>query len=168
MKEEDVNLYKYIKNKKFIFCSIVIVSLFLFYEVRKDEEILEKLKDNNIITKNNKDQKEDDIHLKNSKLLNMKIDKEKIMQLILTEKEKNNLKINNIYEEDKKELWKIQIFFVTLFCAIYGGLYLYSYQKETINKNIKEEKNYIIDDYTKYLLDEAELEFLINKEENLN
>ena len=49
---------------------------------------------------------------------------------------------------------------------IYGGLYYYSYQKEKGNNNNKaEEKTYLFDnDYTNYILDEAEFEFLINKE----
>ena len=50
---------------------------------------------------------------------------------------------------------------MTLFCAIYGGLYYYAYQEEKnndSNSNDKEkEKNYLFDDYTKYLLDETEL-----------
>ena len=167
MKEENKEIYYFIKNKKFIYCVIVIISLFLFYEVRKDEENLEKLKDNNILNKNREDQIEDDIHLKNSKLLNMKIDKEKIKELILIETEKKN-SVTNINKDDQIELWKIQIFFITLFCVIYGGLYYYAYQNEKNNKQINEEKNYIIDDYTKYLLDDTEIEFLINKEDRFD
>ena len=169
MKEQNIEIYDFIKNKKFIYCVIVVLSLFLYYEVRKDEEHLEKIKENNIINKNKQVQKEDDINLTNSKYLNMKIDKENIKKLILEEKEKEEQDIQKKQEEDKIELWKIETFFATLFCVIYGGLYYYAYyyayNGEKKNKPVNEEKTYLIDDYTKYLLDETEIEYLINKEE---
>ena len=166
MKEENLEKYNFLKNKKFIYSAIVLITLFLYYEVRKDEDNLEKLKENNKLIKNKKE-KEDKINFENSKLLNMEINKENIKKLIFTEKEKedNNKKIN----DDELELWKIETFFLTLFCAIYGGLYYYAYQEEknnNTNSNDKEkEKTYLFDDYTKYLLDETEFEFLINKDE---
>jgi len=49
--------------------------------------------------------------------------------------------------------------------VIYGGLYYYAYNGEKKNKPVNEENTYLIDDYTKYLLDETEIEYLINKEE---
>ena len=165
MKEQNIEICDFIKNKKFIYCVIVVLSLFLYYEVRKDEEHLEKIKENNIINKNKQVQKEDDINLTNSKYLNMKIDKENIKKLILEEKEKEEQDIQKKQEEDKIELWKIETFFATLFCVIYGGLYYYAYNGEKKNKPINEENTYLIDDYTKYLLDETEIEYLINKEE---
>ena len=119
MKEQNMEIYDFIKNKKFIYCIIVVLSLFLYYEVRKDEEHLEKIKENNIINKNKQVQKEDDINLTNSKYLNMKIDKENIKKLILEEKEKEEQDIQKKQEEDKIELWKIETFFATLFCWNY-------------------------------------------------
>ena len=166
MKDENIESSNFLKNKKFIYSAIVLITLFLYYEVRKDEDNLEKLKENNKLIKNKKE-KEDKINFENSKLLNMEINKENIKKLIFTEKEKedNNKKIN----DDELELWKIETFFLTLFCAIYGGLYYYAYQEEknnNTNSNDKEkEKTYLFDDYTKYLLDETEFEFLINKDE---
>ena len=155
---KEVN-YNFIKNKKFIYCLIVIITLYFYYKVRKDEDFIENLKDN----KENNFQLENDIHLNNSKLLNIKIDKEKIDKLILSEIEKESNKDNY---QDKFELWKIETFFITVFCAIYGGLYYYSHQQEKNNEktNNSEDKIYLYDDYTNYLLDEAEFEFLINKE----
>ena len=160
MKEGDREKYSFIKNKKFIYIVIVIITLYLYNKVRNFEENIENFTENKIF----KDQIENDIHLNNSKLLNIKIDKESIEQLILSEKEKND-KLN-VDDDEKVELWKIETFFVTLFAVIYGGLYYYSYQKEKGNNNNKaEEKTYLFDnDYTNYILDEAEFEFLINKE----
>ena len=160
MKEGDKEKYSFIKNKKFIYIVIVIITLYLYNKIRNFEENIENFTENKIF----KDQIENDIHLNNSKLLNIKIDKESIEQLILSEKEKND-KLD-VDDDEKVELWKIETFFVTLFGVIYGGLYYYSYQKEKGNNNNKaEEKTYLYDnDYTNYLLDEAEFEFLINKE----
>ena len=125
MKEENLEKYNFLKNKKFIYSAIVMITLFLYYEVRKDEDNLEKLKENNRIK--NK-QKENEINFENSKLLNVEINKENIKKLILSEKEtEKNINENN---QEEMELWKIETFFVTLFCAIYGGLYYYAYQEE--------------------------------------
>ena len=163
MKEENLEKYNFLKNKKFIYSAIVMITLFLYYEVRKDEDNLEKLKENNRIK--NK-QKENEINFENSKLLNVEINKENIKKLILSEKEtENNINENN---QEEMELWKIETFFVTLFCAIYGGLYFYAYQEEKNSNNLNNKENdktYLIEDYTKYLLDETEFEFLINKDE---
>ena len=163
MKEENLEKYNFLKNKKFIYSAIVMITLFLYYEVRKDEDNLEKLKENNRI-KNKK--KENDLNFENSKLLNVEINKENIKKLILSEKEtENNINENN---QEEMELWKIETFFVTLFCAIYGGLYFYAYQEEKNSNNLNNKENdktYLIEDYTKYLLDETEFEFLINKDE---
>ena len=163
MKEENLEKYNFLKNKKFIYSAIVMITLFLYYEVRKDEDILEKLKENNRIK--NK-QKENEINFENSKLLNVEINKENIKKLILSEKEtEKNINENN---QEEMELWKIETFFVTLFCAIYGGLYYYAYQEEKNSNNLNNKENdktYLIEDYTKYLLDETEFEFLINKDE---
>ena len=168
MKEQNIEIFNYIKNKKFIYCAIVIFSLFLFYEVRKEEEYLEKMKENNIINKKQKVQIDDNTNLTNNKYLNMGIDKETIKKLILAEKEKEEQEMKNNQEQDKNELWKIETFFATLFCVIYGGLYLYACNEEKKNKPANEEKTYLIEDYTKYLLDETELEYLINNEEKFD
>ena len=163
MKDENIESSNFLKNKKFIYSAIVMITLFLYYEVRKDEDNLEKLKENNRIK--NK-QKENEINFENSKLLNVEINKENIKKLILSEKEtEKNINENN---QEEMELWKIETFFVTLFCAIYGGLYYYAYQEEKNSNNLNNKENdktYLIEDYTKYLLDETEFEFLINKDE---
>ena len=51
---------------------------------------------------------------------------------------------------------------MTLFCAIFGGLYYYSNQNIENDQNNQEE-NYINNDYTRYFLEESEFESLINK-----
>ena len=157
MNEKNKEIYNLIKNKKLIYCLIVIITIYLYYKIRSIEENLEK---NKFITKIKKETLENDIHLNNSKLLNIKINKENIKNLILLEKEKeeNDNRIKN--EELKIELWKIETFFVTLFFIIFGGLYYYS--NKQIEKNSEQETNDIKNDYTKYFLDESEFESLIN------
>ena len=162
MKENNKEKFNFIKNKKFIYFSIVIVTLYLYNAVKKEEEKIPNLKKNKINSDINKKQIENDIHLNNSILLNKKISKEQIDKLILNEleKEKNENKNNN--EQLKNELWKIETFFVTVFCAIFGGLYYYSNKNLENNQNNQEE-NYINNDYTRYFLEESEFDSLINK-----
>ena len=157
MKEKNKDISYLIKNKKLIYCFIVIITIYLYYKVRIVED---NLQNNKNITRNKKEQLENDIHLNNSKLLNIQINKENIKNLILSEKEKeeNDNRIKN--EELKFELWKVETFFVTLFFIIFGGLYYYS--NKQLEKNNEPETNYISNDYTKYFLDESEFEYLIN------
>ena len=162
MKENNKEKFNFIKNKKFIYFSIVIITLYLYNAVKKEEEKISNLKKNKINSDINKKQIENDIHLNNSILLNKKISKEQIDKLILNELEKEKNENNNNNEQLKNELWKIETFFVTVFCAIFGGLYYYS------NKNIEgnqynQEENYINNDYTRYFLEESEFDSLINK-----
>ena len=162
MKENNKEKFNFIKNKKFIYFSIVIITLYLYNAVKKEEEKISNLKKNKINRDINKKQIENDIHLNNSILLNKKISKEQIDKLILNELEKEKNENNNNNEQLKNELWKIETFFVTVFCAIFGGLYYYS------NKNIEgnqynQEENYINNDYTRYFLEESEFDSLINK-----
>ena len=162
MKENNKEKFNFIKNKKFIYFSIVIVTLYLYNAVKKEEEKIPNLKKNKINSDINKKQIENDIHLNNSILLNKKISKEQIDKLILNEleKEKNENKNNN--EQLKNELWKIETFFVTVFCAIFGGLYYYS-NKNLEDNQYNQEENYINNDYTRYFLEESEFDSLINK-----
>ena len=162
MKENNKEKFNFIKNKKFIYFSIVIITLYLYNAVKKEEEKILNIKKNKINSDINKKQIENDIHLNNSILLNKKISKEQIDKLILNEleKEKNENKNNN--EQLKNELWKIETFFVTVFCAIFGGLYYYSNKNIEGNQNNQEE-NYINNDYTRYFLEESEFDSLINK-----
>ena len=168
MNEKNKEIYNFIKNKKFIYFSIVIVTLYLYNAVKKEEEKIPNIKKNKINSDINKKQIENDIHLNNSILLNKKISKEQINKLILNELEKEkNENNNNNNEQLKNELWKIETFFVTVFCAIFGGLYYYS------NKNIEEESNnqninYINNDYTRYFLEDSEFENLINKGDKID
>ena len=163
MKENNKEKFNFIKNKKFIYFSIVIVTLYLYNAVKKEEEKIPNLKKNKINSDINKKQIENDIHLNNSILLNKKISKEQINKLILNELEKEKNENNNGGNEQlKNELWKIETFFVTVFCAIFGGLYYYSNKNIEGNQNNQEE-NYINNDYTRYFLEESEFDSLINK-----
>ena len=164
MNEKNKEIYNFIKNKKFIYFVIVIITLYLYNTVKKEEENIHNLSNNRVNNDVNKNQIENDIHLNNSILLNMKINKEQINKLILNEIEKEKIKNKNNNEELKSELWKIETFFVTLFCAIFGGLYYYSNKNIENNQNNQEE-NYINDDYTRYFLEESEFESLINRGE---
>ena len=162
MNEKNKEIYNFIKNKKFIYFVIVIITLYLYNAVKKEEENIQNLSNNRVKNDVNKNQIENDIHLNNSILLNKKITKEQIDKLILNEIEKEKSYNKNNNEELKSELWKIETFFVTLFCAIFGGLYYYSNQNIENDQNNQEE-NYINNDYTRYFLEESEFESLINK-----
>ena len=163
MKENNKEKFNFIKNKKFIYFSIVIITLYLYNAVKKEEEKISNLKKNKINRDINKKQIENDIHLNNSILLNKKISKEQINKLILNELEKEkNENNNNNNEQLKNELWKIETFFVTVFCAIFGGLYYYS-NKNLEDNQYNQEENYINNDYTRYFLEESEFDSLINK-----
>ena len=162
MKENNKEKFNFIKNKKFIYFSIVIITLYLYNTVKKEEEKIPNLKKNKINSDINKSQIENDIHLNNSILLNKKISKEQINKLILNELEKEKNENNNNNEQLKNELLKIETFFVTVFCAIFGGLYYYSNKNIEGNQNNQEE-NYINNDYTRYFLEESEFDSLINK-----
>ena len=164
MNEKHQEIYNFIKNKKIIYFVIVIITLYLYNAVKKEEENIQNLSSNKVKNDVNKNQIENDIHLNSSILLNMKINKEQINKLILNEIEKEKIKNKNNNEESKSELWKIETFFVTLFCAIFAGLYYYSNKNIENNQNNQEE-NYINDDYTRYFLEESEFESLINKGE---
>ena len=163
MKENNKEKFNFIKNKKFIYFSIVIITLYLYNAVKKEEEKISNLKKNKINRDINKKQIENDIHLNNSILLNKKISKEQINKLILNELEQEkNENNNNNNEQLKNELWKIETFFVTVFCAIFGGLYYYS-NKNLEDNQYNQEENYINNDYTRYFLEESEFDSLINK-----
>ena len=162
MKESKNEIFNFLKNKKLIYFSIVIITLYLYYAVKKDEDNIQKIVEKKRKINIDKNQIENDIHLNNSILLNKKISKEQIDKLILNEleKEKNENKNNN--EQLKNELWKIETFFVTVFCAIFGGLYYYS-NKNLEDNQYNQEENYINNDYTRYFLEESEFDSLINK-----
>ena len=166
MKGNNIEFNKLLKNKKVLYCVIVIITLLLYHEVRKIEENSAKKR---YIDINNikKTQIENDINLTNSKLLNMRIDKESIQNLILLESEKEYENNINKYKHND-ELWIIETFFLTLFCAIIGGMYYYAKinDKEKYKGMNNDDKYYDLEeDYTKFILDEPEIEFLINKEE---
>jgi preprotein translocase subunit SecG len=158
-------------DKKIVFFLIIIITILLYYGIRKNEEKIEQLQE--MESKTNKDlsldklvkgQIEDDIHLNNSKLLNTRVDVDELKKAILkVDKEKEN---KNKYDENihKSELWKIETFFLSLFCIIIGGLYYYSKENEE-KKNIQLNKIKNININKDYLLTEPEMEYLINKEE---
>lgn len=158
-------------DKKIVFFLIIIITILLYYGIRKNEEKYEKLKE--MESKTNKDlsldklvkgQIEDDIHLNNSKLLNTRVDVDELKKAILkVDKEKEN---KNKYDANihKSELWKIETFFLSLFCILIGGLYYYSKDNED-KKNIQLNKIKNININKDYLLAEPEMEYLINKEE---
>lgn len=163
-------------DKKIGFFIIIIVTLILYYGIRRNEENNEKILemknlDNEAINKIIKGQIEDDIHLNNSKLISTKIDVEEIKKVILEqemEKEKNNIKNNNNIGKLKIELWMIETFFLSIFCILIGGLYLYSSEKE---KEYEKKHNTLTKNNinnNKYYLEESEMEYLINKDEYEN
>ena len=163
MKESKNEIFNFLKNKKLIYFSIVIITLYLYYAVKKDEDNIQKIVEKKRKINIDKNQIENDIHLNNSILLNKKISKEQINKLILNELEKEkNENNNNNNEQLKNELWKIETFFVTVFCAIFGGLYYYS-NKNLEDNQYNQEENYINNDYTRYFLEESEFDSLINK-----
>ena len=167
MKGNNIEFNKLLKNKKVLYCVIVIITLLLYHEVRKIEENSAKKRYIDINNNIKKTQIENDINLTNSKLLNMRIDKESIQNLILLESEKEYENNINKYKHND-ELWIIETFFLTLFCAIIGGMYYYAkINDKEIYKGMNNDDKYydLEEDYTKFILDEPEIEFLINKEE---
>ena len=155
--------------KKIVYFIIIIITLILYYGIRRNEEYYENLietqtEQNLSIDKLLKGQIEDDIHLNNSELLNIKISVEEIKTLIIKEKnEKENInKISN--ESSRIELWMIETFFLTIFCIIIGGLYFYSIEKEN-KEDLKLIKKKYMDNNKNYNLSESEMEYLINKDE---
>ena len=158
-------------DKKIVLFLIIIITILLYYGIRKNEEKIEQLQE--MESKTNKDlsldklvkgQIEDDIHLNNSKLLNTRVDVDELKKAILkVDKEKEN---KNKYDANihKSKLWKIETFFLSLFCIIIGGLYYYSKENEE-KKNIQLNKIKNININKDYLLAEPEMEYLINKEE---
>ena len=161
-------------DKKIVFFLIIIITLILYYGIRKNEENYEKLQEMESKTKNDlsleklvKGQIEDDIHLNNSKLLNTRVDTDELKKAILkadTEKENINNINRNKTNKNKNELWKIETFFLSIFCIIIGGLYYYSKENEDKNDTyLNKINNY--NNNKDYILAEPEMEYLINKEE---
>ena len=162
-------------DKKIVFFLIIIITLILYYGIRKNEENYDKLQE--MESKNKKDlsinkllkgQIEDDIHLNNSKLLNTRVEVEEIKKVILKEEmEKENYKNKNNkndVEKFKIELWKIETFFLSFFCILIGGLYFYAKDNEQKTKIEYNENNYR-NNNKDYILADSEIEYLINKEE---
>ena len=159
------------KNKKIIFCLIVIITLILYYGIRRNEEnnelIENVIKDNLSINKLLKGQIEDDIHLNNSKLLNIRITIDDIKKTIRKEEmEKKQIYDNNI-RQYKIELWMIETFFLTIFLLIWGVLYFYGVKKEN-EKKYKTIKKKYMNENQDYYLAESEIQYLINKGEYEN
>ena len=159
------------KNKKIIFCLIVIITLILYYGIRRNEEnnelIENVIKDNLSINKLLKGQIEDDIHLNNSKLLNIRITIDDIKKTIIKEEmEKKQIYDNNI-RQYKIELWMIETFFLTIFLLIWGVLYFYGVKKEN-KKKYKTIKKKYMNENQDYYLAESEIQYLINKGEYEN
>ena len=156
-------------QKKIVFFLIIIITLFLYYKIRINEEFNENLIESQTEINLSKDkllkgQMEENIHLNNSKLLNTKINVEDIKKLIIKEQsEKENIIKNNI-ETSQNELLYIETFFLSLFCIIIGGLYFYSSNKEN-KKKYKSFKEKYLNENKDYYLAESEMEFLINKGE---
>ena len=159
------------KNKKIIFCLIVIITLILYYGIRRNEEnnewIENVIKDNLSINKLLKGQIEDDIHLNNSKLLNIRITIDDIKKTIIKEEmEKKQIYDNNI-RQYKIELLMIETFFLTIFLLIWGVLYFYGVKKEN-EKKYKTIKKKYMNKNQDYYLAESEMQYLINKGEYEN
>ena len=159
------------KNKKIIFCLILIIKLILYYGIRRNEEnnelIENVIKDNLSINKLLKGQIEDDIHLNNSKLLNIRITIDDIKKTIIKEEmEKKQIYDNNI-RQYKIELLMIETFFLTIFLLIWGVLYFYGVKKEN-EKKYKTIKKKYMNKNQDYYLAESEMQYLINKGEYEN
>lgn len=158
--------------KNIVYFIIIIITLILYYGIRRNEEYYEKIMENQTeqnlaIDKLLKGQIEDDIHLNNSELLNIKINSEEIKKLIIKEqkeKESNNKIIN---EPSRIELWMIETFFLTVFCIIIGGFYFYSKEKGK-KEEIKSNKKKYMDNNKNHYLSESEMEYLLNKDEMEN
>lgn len=162
-------------DKKIGFFLIIIITLILYYGIRKNEENHDKLQE--MESKNKKDlsinkllkgQIEDDIYLNNSKLLNTRVEVEEIKKVILKEEmEKENYKDKNNKKEverSKIELWKIETFFLSFFCILIGWLYFYAKDNEQ-KKKIEYNDNNYRNNNKDYILADSEIEYLINKEE---
>ena len=160
MKEQNNNI-------KIYFIIILFITLILYYGIRRNEEYNEEIlkaenNEQSQVNKRRNEQIEDDIHLNNSKLLNIKVDVNEIKKNIFDEQREKKDNENKNNENLEVELWKIETFALSLFCIIIGALYFYSVGKgnnlndscEKIYKRIKDDNGF----------DDAEMEFLINKE----
>ena len=155
--------------KNIVYFIIIIITLILYYGIRKNEENYEKIMENQTeqnlaIDKLLKGQIEDDIHLNNSELLNIKINSEEIKKLIIKEQKEKESNTKNINETSRIELWMIETFFLTVFCIIIGGFYFYSKEKEKKDE-IKSNKKKYMDNNKNHYLSESEMEYLLNKDE---
>ena len=156
-------------QKKIVFFAIIIITLFLYYKIRRNEEYNEELIENQKEIKLSEDklikgQMEDDIHLNNSKLLNARINVDDIKKLIIEEQLEKENAIKNKIEISKIELWKVETFFLSIFCIIIGGLYFYSSEQEK-KKKYKYFREQYLNNNKEYDLAETEMEFLIKKGE---
>ena len=153
-------------DKRIYFIFIVFITLILYYGIRRNEEYNEKILEEDIkektLNKKGNEQIEDDIHLNNSKLLNIKVDVNEIKKNIINEHREKENNENKNTQKLEVELWKIETFSLSLFFIMLGGLYFYSIEKVQ-NLNDSSEKNYkkLKDDNE---FDDAEMEYLINKE----
>ena len=156
-------------QKKIVFFAIIIITLFLYYKIRRNEEYNEELIENQKEIKLSGDklikgQMEDDIHLNNSKLLNARINVDDIKKLIIEEQLEKENAIKNKIEISKIELWKVETLFLSIFCIIIGGLYFYSSKKKK-KKKYKSFREQYLNNNKEYDLAETEMEFLIKKGE---
>lgn len=156
-------------QKKIVFFAIIIITLFLYYKIRRNEEYNEELIENQKEIKLSGDklikgQMEDDIHLNNSKLLNARINVDDIKKLIIEEQLEKENAIKNKIEISKIELWKVETLFLSIFCIIIGGLYFYSSEQEK-KKKYKSFREQYLNNNKEYDLAETEMEFLIKKGE---
>ena len=152
-------------DKKIYFIFILFLTLILYYGIRRNEEYNEKLlekenKEQSPVNKKRIEQIEDDIHLNNTKLLNIKIDVYEIKKFIIYEQMEKEDNRNN--EKFEVELWKIETFALSFFCIIIVAFYFYSVEKENNLKNSSEKNYKSIKDDNEF--DDAEMEYLINKE----
>jgi len=153
--------------KRIYFIFILFITLILYYGIRRNEAYIEKILEEDFneerpINKKRNEQIEDDIHLNNSKLLNIKVGVNEIKKIIIDEQREKENNENKSAQKLENELWKIESFALSLFCIMLGGLYFYSIEKEN-NLNDSYEKNYKrIKDNNEF--DDAEIEYLINKE----
>jgi hypothetical protein len=156
-------------QKKIVIFLIIFITLILYYGVRKNEEYYENIIENKYeqkltIDKLLKGQIEDDIHLNNSKLLNIKVNVDQIKRVIIEEQMEKEKIMKNNNEELRIELWMIETLFLSIFSIIIGGLYFYS-NKEQNKKKIKPFKENYLNNNRDYYLAESEMEYLINNGE---
>ena len=159
-------------QKKIVFFLIIIITLILYYGIRRNEEYYNKLIENKYelkltLDKLLKGQIEDDIHLNNSKLLNIKINIEQIKKVIIKEQFEKQKIMKNNNEALRIELWMVETLFLSIFCIIIGGLYYYS-SKEQNKKKYKTFKEKYMNNNRDYILAESEMEYLINNGETEN